>query len=189
MKLSILESDDKLVRFKLEGTNFSFANALRRSMINGVGSLAIDGVTFYENSSAMFDEYIAHRVGLIPIHTPKDYDEKDEVVFSLAAEGPGIVLSKDLVSTSKGVVVANGKIPIIKLAEGQTLKIDAKAIFRNALKSSKFQPGLVTYKSVDDEKFEFYVETFGQMPPLEIVHRALSMISDSLKDVHKEIKK
>ena len=85
MKLSILESDDKSVRFRLEGTNFSFANALRRSMINSVGSLAIDSVTFYENSSAMFDEYIAHRIGLVPIYTPKDYDEKDEVVFSLSA--------------------------------------------------------------------------------------------------------
>ena len=189
MKLTILESDDKSVRFKLEGTNFSFANALRRSMINSVGCLAIDSVTFYENSSAMFDEYIAHRIGLIPIKTPKDYDEKDEVVFSLSAEGPGTVLSKDLSSTSKGVSVANDNIPIIKLAEGQTLKIDAKAIFRNALKSSKFQPGLVTYKAVGDDKFEFYVETFGQMPPLEIVHKAFTTLSDSLKDVHKEIKK
>jgi DNA-directed RNA polymerase subunit D len=189
MKLTILESDDKSVRFRLEGTNFSFANALRRSMINGVGSLAIDSVTFYENSSAMFDEYIAHRLGLIPIHTPKDYDEKDEVVFSLSAEGPKTVMSKDLVSTSRGVSVANGKIPIIKLAEGQTIKVDGKAVFRNAIKSSKFQPGLVTYKALDDSKFEFYVETFGQMPPLEIMHRALNIISGSLKDVYKEIKK
>jgi len=189
MKLSILESDDKSVRFKLEGTNFSFANALRRAMINSVGSLAIENVTFYSNSSAMFDEYIAHRVGLVPITTPKDYDEKDEVVFSLSAEGPYTVLSKDLVSTTKGISVANDSIPIIKLAQGQSLKLDGKAVYRNAMKSSKFQPGLVTYKALDDSKFEFYVETFGQMPPIEIVRRALSAISDSLKDVHKEIKK
>jgi DNA-directed RNA polymerase subunit D len=189
MKLSILESDDKSVRFRLDDTNFSFANALRRTMINGVGCLAIDSVTFYENSSAMFDEYIAHRIGLIPIHTPKDYDEKDEVVFSLSAEGPKTVLSNELASTSKGVAVANGKIPIIKLAEGQSIKIDGKAVFRNAAKSSKFQPGLVTYKALSEGSFEFYVETFGQMPPLEIIHRALGAISDSLKDVHKEIKK
>jgi DNA-directed RNA polymerase subunit D len=188
MKLSILESNEKSVSFRLEGTNFSFANALRRSMINGVGSLAIDKVTFYENSSAMFDEYIAHRMGLVPIHTPKDYDEKDEVVFSLSAEGPSTVVSKELVSTVKGIKAANENIPIIKLAQGQTLKIDGKAVFSNAMKSSKFQPGLVTYKAIGDDKFEFYVETFGQMTPLEIVHRALNIISNSLKDVTKEIK-
>jgi DNA-directed RNA polymerase subunit D len=158
-------------------------------MINNVSSLAIDKVTFYENSSAMFDEYLAHRIGLIPIRTPKDYDEKDEVVFSLNASGPATVYSKDLVSTSSKVSVANDKIPIIKLAEGQKIKVDAKAICRNAIKSSKFQPGLVTYKSVGDSSFEFYIETFGQMSPVEIVQKALNAINTELKEVIKEIKK
>jgi DNA-directed RNA polymerase subunit D len=189
MKLTILSSDETSASFRLEGTNFSFANAFRRTMMNAVGCLAIDKVTFYENSSAMFDEYIAHRIGLIPIRTPKDYGEDDEVVFSLSAEGPVTVLSKELVSTSKGIGVANDNIPIIKLAEGQKLKVDGKAIFSNAMKSSKFQPGLVTYKAVDDNTFEFYIETYGQMPPIDIVHRALGIISSELKDVHKEVKK
>ncbi len=189
MKLTIVESNKDSIKFNLSETNYSFANALRRAMINGVGTLAIDSVTFYENSSTMFDEYIAHRVGLIPIVTPKDYDEKDEVVFSLSAEGPCTVYSKDLISTSKGIKVANEKIPIIKLAEGQRIKIDGKAVFNNAIKSAKFQPGLVTYKAIDDSNFEFYVETFGQMPPVEIVQRALNMIGNNIKEVYKEIKK
>lgn len=189
MKLTILENNEDIIRFKLSDTNYSFANALRRAMINGVGTLAIDRVTFYDNSSAMFDEYIAHRIGLVPIITPKDYDEKDEVIFSLSAEGPATVYSKDLVSTSRGVKVANEKIPIIKLAEGQKIKIDGKAIFSNASRSSKFQAGLVTYKAIDDNNFEFYVEAFGQMPPVEILHRALNAISNNIKEVHKEIKK
>ncbi len=189
MKITILENDEESIKFRLSDTNYSFANALRRAMINGVGTLAIDTVTFYDNSSAIFDEYIAHRIGLIPIVTPKDYDEKDEVVFSLSAEGPGIVYSKDMVSTSKGVKVANERLPIIKLAEGQRLKVDCKAVFKSASASSKFQPGLVTYKAIDDSNFEFYVETFGQMSPVDIVHRALSNISDNVKEVYKEIKK
>ncbi len=189
MKLSILENNEESIKFRLSDTNYSFANALRRAMINGVGTLAIDTVTFYDNSSAMFDEYLAHRIGLIPIVTPKDYEGKDEVVFSLSAEGPGIVYSKDLVSTAKGVKVANDNLPIIKLAEGQKLKIDCKAVFKTAALSSKFQPGLVTYKAIDDNNFEFYVETFGQMSPVEIVHRALNIISNDVKEVYKEIKK
>lgn len=189
MKLSVLESNENFIRFKLDGTNFSFANALRREMINNVGTLAIDSVTFYENSSAMFDEYVAHRIGLVPIKTPNDYDEKDEVIFSLTAEGPTTVMSKELISTSKGVHVANDHIPLIKLAEGQRLKVDGKAIFSTALKSSKFQPALVTYKALDDSSFEFYLETFGQMPPLEVVKKAFNIISANLKEVHKQMKK
>jgi DNA-directed RNA polymerase subunit D len=189
MKITILENNQESVRFKLSDTNYSFANALRRMMMNTVGTLAIDTVTFYENSSAMFDEYIAHRVGLVPITTPKDYDSKDEVIFSMAVEGPGIIYSKELVSTAKGVKVANDKIPIIKLAEGQRLKIDGKAIFKPAITNSKFQPGLVTYKPLDAKTFEFYIETFGQMSSMEILQRALNVINTNVKEVYKEIKK
>ncbi|MCL4364721.1 MAG: DNA-directed RNA polymerase subunit D [Candidatus Marsarchaeota archaeon] len=188
MKLTVIENNENAIRFTLDGTNFSFANALRRQMINNIGCLAIDSVTFYENSSAMFDEYIAHRVGLVPIRTPHDYGDKDEVVFSLSAQGPGIVYSKELASTSNGVHVANEKIPIIKLADGQRLKIDGKAVFKTAANRSKFQPALVTYNVTGDNKFEFYVETFGQMPPLEILKKALNIISTSLKEINKEIK-
>ena len=189
MKLTVQENTEEFIKFRISETNYSFANAIRRAMINGVGTLAIDKVTFYENSSAMFDEYVAHRIGLVPITTPKDYDEKDEVIFSLSAEGQATVYSKELVSTSKGVKAANDNIPIIKLAEGQRLKIDGKAIYSTAAKSSKFQPGLVTYKALDESTFDFYVETFGQMPPVEIVHRALNIISSNVKEVYKEFKK
>ncbi|MDE1823657.1 MAG: DNA-directed RNA polymerase subunit D, partial [Candidatus Micrarchaeota archaeon] len=135
------------------------------------------------------DEYVAHRVGQIPIVTPKDYSEGDEVVFSLTAEGPGTVYSKALESSDKNVDVANEKIPIMKLAENQKLRFDCKAVMKNASNSSKFQPGLATYKMNAEKEFEFYIEAFGQMPPTEILGRAVNIISNNVKEVYKQMKK
>ncbi|MDE1860828.1 MAG: DNA-directed RNA polymerase subunit D [Candidatus Micrarchaeota archaeon] len=178
------------MRFKISGTNYQLANTIRRTMISAVECFAIDSVTMYENSSAIFDEYIAHRVGLVPLKTPSDYTEKDEVMFSLNVEGPATAYSKDLKSNDNAVVVANGNIPIIKLAEGQKVRLEGKAILRSSsARSSKFQPGLITYKPLNDTDFEFYIETFGQMTPMEILNRALSIINSHLKEVYKELKK
>lgn len=162
---------------------------MRRIAIGFVGCFAIDNVTFYENTSALFDEYIAHRLGLIPIVTPKDYDEKDEVVFSLEAEGPATVYSKELKSKDKNVKIANDAIPIIKLAEGQRIRVDCKAVVGYGRKSAKFQTGIVSYKEKNGSDFEFYVESFGQMPASEIVKRTLDIISSELKEIQKEVKK
>ncbi len=190
MKVTIVENTPTHVSFKLVGSGFNFANALRRIMMNSVDCFAIDSVTFYENSSAMFDEYIAHRIGLVPIATPKGYTKKDEIFFKLSIEGPLTVYSKDIQSTDKEVKVANDNIPLIKLAQGQKLRLDAKAILETGSKSAKFQPGLATYKANEKgDEFEFYVESFGQIPAIDIVSRALDIITNNVKEITKELKK
>ena len=189
MKVSVIESLPGVMRVDLSGVSFGLANTIRRVAMASVGCFAIDKVTFYDNSSALFDEYLAHRLGLVPITTPKGYDEKDNVVFSIDVEGPATVYSRDMKSSDKEVAVANGNIPIIKLAEGQKLRFDGQAVLGKGSKASKFQPGLVTYKSKDATNFEFYIESFGQMPANEIMKRALDIITSNLKEIQKEIKK
>ena len=190
MEIKVLEDGQKVFRFTLSKATPAYANALRRIAMNSVNTFAIDKTTFYENSSPMFDEYIAHRIGLVPIKTPsKGYGEEDNILFTLDAQGPKTVYSGELKSAEKDVAVANENIPIIKLAEGQRIRVEGKATLGAAMTHAKFQPGLVTYDQKGDDSFEFYVETFGQMPPREIINKACDIIKEHAKELSKEVKK
>jgi len=72
-KVQILHMASHEAKFILSETDTSMANTLRRIMIAEVPTLAIDLVEFHENSTVLNDEYIAHRLGLIPIrYQPRD---------------------------------------------------------------------------------------------------------------------
>jgi len=149
VKVELIEKDEESATFLVKGANTGLMNAFRRAIISEVPTLAIHEVYFFENSSPLWDEFIAHRLGLIPLKAEYGtYDENTEVSFTLDVSGPATVYSGQLVSSDSSVKPADDKIIIVKLMDGQKLRLEAKARMGNARMHAKWQAGLASYRYV-----------------------------------------
>ncbi len=149
MKLKILNKGKSEMSFLLEKTSEAFANALRRIMIAEVPVMAIDEVTVFQNTSSLYDEMIAHRLGLIPLKTDLSgvdltlKDDKSKVTFRIDKEGPGMVYASDLISSDPNTKSAYANIPIVPLNEGETLTLEAEAVLGKGQQHAKFQAAVI----------------------------------------------
>ncbi|KAJ3315888.1 DNA-directed RNA polymerase core subunit rpc40 [Boothiomyces sp. JEL0838] len=56
------------MEFDLIGIDAAIANAFRRILIAEVPTMAIESIFFHDNNSVLFDEVLAHRIGLVPLN-------------------------------------------------------------------------------------------------------------------------
>src|SRR6056297_3945016 len=140
--VEFIERGDRDARFLVRDITPAFANGIRRAMIADVPTLSIDEVRVIENSSVMFDEQIALRLGLIPLTTPEDYEIGDTVTLALDVEGPGTAYSGDLVCQDPEVEPADKNVPIIELKDDQRLELEADAVLAHGRDHAKHQGGV-----------------------------------------------
>jgi DNA-directed RNA polymerase subunit D len=146
--MELLNKQDDKIEFQAE-INESLINAIRR-YISFIPIAAIDEVEIYKNDSPLYDETIAHRLGLIPIKN-KNIDVKKLPQLKLDVKREGFVYSKDLVGNAE---VVFDKMPITFLKKNEELKLNAVLNIGRGKDHSKFSPGLIFYRNTFDIKID-----------------------------------
>jgi DNA-directed RNA polymerase subunit D len=186
MKIELTAEKNNRMEFLLSGASVPFANLVRRFGIGQLPVFAIDSVTVYENSSAMFDEYLAHRLGQIPLLSESG-KASDEIIFTLDAEGPGTVYSKSLKSTDSKIKSALDDIPMLRLLEGQNIRLEAKARHGIGKTHAKFQPGLISYEVLGEGEFKFKIESFMQLEPRNYLSKCADLIVERCDEFEEKL--
>lgn len=159
MKIKTLEQDKDSIRLLVEGFNIEALNSLRRAMIAEVPVMAIDEVKFKKNSSALYDEMIALRLGLVPLKTDlKTYDLMTEckckgkgcarcqTTFALKVKGPATVYASDLKPKDPHIKPVYQNMIITKLLDGQELELEAVARLGKGNEHAKFAPCMAVFQ-------------------------------------------
>jgi DNA-directed RNA polymerase subunit D len=162
LKVQVLEKTPLSLKLYVEGLSLHVLNSIRRAVLAEVPTMAIDYVVFIENSSAFYDEYIAHRLALIPLRSddahlrykpPEECAEAGEkhmfsadcfAKFDLTSEGPEegelTIYSRDLVTSDPYVKPVYDDIPVIKLIPGQRIRLEAFARLGRGKEHAKWSP-------------------------------------------------
>ena len=103
-----------------------FCNAVRRALLSDVRGWAPFEVEVRTNTSCQTDEYLAHRIGLIPFR--RVADGVDEMTLRVC--GPCTATARDL--TGPGFEAVHGGIEIIVLGQGQEVDMTVRFDERQA---------------------------------------------------------
>jgi DNA-directed RNA polymerase subunit D len=146
--MNIMQQKENQLILKMK-IDEEIANAIRR-YVNKIPITSIDEVEIHKNDSPLYDETIAHRIGLIPLKTKKS-SKKGSFELNLDAKGEGFVYSKEIQGDA---IAVYDKIPITYLKKGGMLKLSAKTKEGTGEEHARFSPGFIFYKNVPEIKLK-----------------------------------
>ncbi|MBI2654491.1 DNA-directed RNA polymerase subunit D [Candidatus Woesearchaeota archaeon] len=199
VEVRVLENNKEQgkLSFILKDSNPVYANTLRRLMIDEVPTMAIEDVEFSRNNSVLYDEMIAHRLGLIPLKTDlRSYNlpekckcegkgcNRCQLKMILRAQKVGTVYSSEIKSKDPAVKPVYPDMPIVKLLKGQSLEIEATAALGKGKNHIKWSPCHAYYK------YRPIVEITGEVKNpeaiIEVDHNNIFEIRDRKLVVNKD---
>ncbi|OAL50098.1 insert subdomain of RNA polymerase alpha subunit [Pyrenochaeta sp. DS3sAY3a] len=97
INVRFLQADSQRASFIVQNFNLETANSLRRVMLAEIPTIAIDVVEVIDNTSVLADEFVCHRLGLIPLSSKG----VDELLYSRDCDCEGYCDNCSVVLTLK----------------------------------------------------------------------------------------
>lgn len=146
----------------------SLANAIRRSSYM-IPIMAIDELAIEKNDSPLYDETLAHRIGLVPLKMTKDIKEDTVLKLKLNSKAPGYVYSSAIKGDAE---VIYDNIPLTLINENQEIKIVCSTKVGRAVDHAKFSAGILTYRILSEVTLpKKYKETIANLFPNKITEK------------------
>ena len=172
--MEMIEKNDGEMSF-VSGMDVSLANAIRRS-VGEIPILAIDECDIYKNDSALYDEIISHRLGLVSLKNQK-MKAGQSVEMKMKAKGKGDV---DMVMAGLlGDSVVYPETPIVLLGDKQELELVARARAGKGNEHAKFMAGVIFYKHL--AKVKISSEGEGHDELAELYPKVFEMFGNKLR--------
>ncbi len=154
--LEVIEQTPHNLVFVIEGISIEMVNALRRIMLTEIPAMAIDEVIILKNDSPLYDEILAHRLGMIPLKTdldayklPSDCECSGfgcplcQVSLTLemtnTTNAPIEIYSGNLNSNDPKIIPVDPNIPIVKIDKNDQVILEAYAILGIGRNHAKWQ--------------------------------------------------
>ncbi len=187
MKLELGDEEDGVLEATLTDASPAMANAIRRSAMTKVPTLAIKELQVVQNESGLFDEVLANRLGQVPFTIPKKFNEDDELHIAIKKEGPVKVKSGDIQTDNEEAEPLNNEIGIVTLKEDQELELEATAVLGTGIEHAKHQGGTVGYEKTGDGEFKFWIESTSGHTNEQLLKASIEELKNDLDEFENKL--
>lgn len=210
MKVKTVSKTKDGIVLKVEGASSVLVNSIRRAALTRVPVMAVEEVDMIMNTSAMYDELFAHRLGLVALSfNPKRHKPPAEcrckgkgcakctVKLVLEKRGPGNVYASDLKSTDEDVKPLHPRAVLLLLRANQEVKLEASAVMSTGRDHAKHLPAVIGYsfaakklkgeEVADEASITLKVESISGLSPKDVLLDASARLRAELDELRKEV--